>query len=61
MVNDYKGKGDALACGLYRDIMLIEYAMKKDLLMAFVDLERAFDGVFPELVWWALRHLNVDE
>ena len=46
-------------CGLYRDIMLLEYAKKKDLLMAFVELERAFDRVFPELVWWALRYLNV--
>ena len=60
-MNDYKGKGDALTCGLYRDIMLLEYAMKKNLLMAFVDLERSFDKVFQELVWWALRYLNVNE
>ena len=41
-----------VAYTIYRGIMLLEYAMKKDLLMAFVDLERAFDRVFPELVWW---------
>ena len=51
MVNDYKSKDDALTCRLYRDIMLLEYAKKKDLLMAFVELERAFDRAFPELVW----------
>ena len=29
MVNDYKSKDDALTCGLYRDIMLLEYAKKR--------------------------------
>ena len=45
MVNVLKGKGDALTCGLYRGIKLLEHALKKDLWMAFVDLERAFDRV----------------
>ena len=27
MMNVYKGKGDALACGSYRDIMLLKHAM----------------------------------
>ena len=40
-----------------RDIMLLLYAEKKNLLMALVGLERAIDRVFPELVW--LRYLNV--
>ena len=61
MVNDYKGRGDALTRGLYRDIMLLDYAMKKDLLMVFVDLEKTFDRVSQEVVWWALRYLNVGE
>ena len=39
--------------------MLLEYAKKKNFLMAFVELEIAIDRVFPELVWWALRYLNV--
>ena len=29
--------------------------------MAFIDLEKAFDRVPREVVWWALRYLGVDE
>ena len=29
--------------------------------MAFVDLEKAFNRVPHEVVWWALRRLRVDE
>ena len=36
MVNVYKGKGDALACGSYRGIKLLEHAMKV--------LERVIEG-----------------
>jgi hypothetical protein len=108
MVNVYKGKGDALECGSYRGIRLLEHVMKvlervvearvrkivqiddmqfgfmagkgttdaifivrqlqekylakkKDLWMAFVDLEKAFDRVPREVVWWALRNLGVNE
>ena len=34
---------------------------KRDLWMGFVDLEKAFDRVSREVVWWALRYLGVDE
>ena len=29
--------------------------------MAFVDLEMAFDRVPHDVVWWALRHVGVEE
>ena len=35
--------------------------LQKDLWMAFVDLERAFDWVPLCVVWWALRYMDVDE
>lgn len=108
MINIYKGKGDAMECGSYRGIKLLEHAMKvferviearvrgrvqidsmqfgfspgkgttdaifivrqlqekylakkKELWLAFVDLEKAFDRVPREVLWWALRELGVEE
>ena len=36
-------------------------AKKKDMRMAFVDLEKAFDRVPQAVVWWALSYLGVGE
>ena len=33
---------------------------KKELWMAFLDLEKAFDRVSRKVVWWALRQMDVD-
>ena len=33
----------------------------KRLYVAFVDLEKAFDGVPRKIIWWALRKLSVEE
>ena len=35
--------------------------IKKSMVCLFVDLEKAFDTVRHNTVWWALRHLNVPE
>ena len=100
----YKGKGDALDCGSYRGIKLLDQVMKvfekvievklrnrvkiddmqfgfspgkgttdaifiirqlqekfldkkKELWIAFVDLEKAFDRIPREVLWWALVSL----
>ena len=34
---------------------------RKNLYLAFVDLEKAFDRVPRRVVWWAMRKLGVDE
>ena len=34
---------------------------KKELWIAFVDLEKAFDEVLWEVVWWASRKVDVEE
>jgi hypothetical protein len=112
MVSIYKGKGDALECGSYRGVKLLEHGLKvfervvearlrrnimegriciddmhfgfmpgrgttdavfvvrqvqekylqkrRELWMAFVDLEKAFDRVPREVLWWALRRLGVE-
>ena len=104
----YKGKGDPMECGSYRDVKLLEHGMKifervlerrlrekvnineqqfgfmpgkvtmnavfilrqlqekylekkKELCLAFIDLEKAFDRVPRELVRWAMRKSGVEE
>jgi hypothetical protein len=108
LVSIYKGKGDAMDCGSYRGVKLLEHVMKvfervievrvrriasiddmqfgfspgqgttdaifivrqvqekylaakSELWMAFVDLEKAFDRVPREVLWWALREVGVEE
>ena len=36
-------------------------AANKPLYMAFVDLEKAFDRVPQDVIWWAMRKLGIDE
>ena len=101
MISVYKGKGDALECGLYsgikhqvmkvfervierkmRNLVSLDdmqfgfrpgrgtivrqiqekfLAQKKDLWIAFADLEKAFNRVPRDVLWWVLRQSGVDE
>ena len=56
-----KGKGTTDAIFIVRQLQDKYMARKKDLWMTFIDLEKAFDRVPREIVWWALRSLGVDE
>jgi len=56
------GKGTIDAIFIVCQLLVREiFGEEKDPWMAFVDLEKAFDRVPREVVWWALRSLGVDE
>ena len=55
------GRSTTDAIFIVRQLQQKYLARNKELWMAFVDLEKAFDRVPREVVWWALRYLGVDE
>src|SRR2546425_2219059 len=55
------GKGTADAIFIVRQVQEKLLGKQKELWMAFVDLEKAFDRVPREVLWWALRHVGVEE
>src|SRR6266446_3121588 len=55
------GRGTTDAIFIVRQLHEKYLAKKKDLWMAFVDLEKAFDRVPREVLWWALREVGVEE
>src|SRR4051812_41943525 len=56
-----KGKGTTDAIFIVRQVQEKLLGKQKELWMAFVDLEKAFDRVPREVLWWALRHVGVEE
>ena len=55
------GRGTIDAIFIVRQLQEKYMAKNKELWMVFVDLEKAFDRMPREVVWWALRYLGVDE
>ena len=55
------GKGTTDAIFIVRQMQEKYLAKKKELWIAFLDLEKAFDRVLREVVWWALRKVGVEE
>jgi len=56
-----RGRGTTDAIFIVRQMQEKFLAKKQEVWMAFVDLEKAFDRVPREVVWWALRKMKVDE
>lgn len=55
------GKGTTDAIFIVRQLQEKYLEKKKELWMAFIDLEKAFDRVPREVIWWALRESGVEE
>ena len=55
------GRGTTDAIFIVRQMQEKYLAANKPLYLAFVDLEKAFDRVPREVIWWSMRKLGVDE
>ena len=55
------GNGTTGSIFIVRQVQARFLEKGKDLWIAFVDLEKAFDRVPRESLWWALRSAGVDE
>jgi hypothetical protein len=55
------GRGTTDAIVIIRQVQEKFLAKNRELWIAVVDLEKAFDRVPREVLWWALRRLGVEE
>ena len=55
------GRGTTDAIFIVRQLQGKFLAKNKNLYLAFVDLEKAFDRVPRQVLWWAMRKLGIDE
>ena len=55
------GRGTTDAIFIVRQLQEKHLAANKPLYLAFVDLEKAFDRVPRDVIWWAMRKLGIDE
>ena len=55
------GRGTTDAIFVVRQLQEKHLAANKRLYIAFIDLEKAFDRVPQNVIWWALRKLGVEE
>ena len=55
------GRGTTDAIFVEKQLQEKYLAANKRLYMAFVDLEKAFDGVPRKIIWWVLRKLGMEE
>jgi Reverse transcriptase (RNA-dependent DNA polymerase) len=53
-----KGKCTTDAIFIVHQLQEKYLGVKRELWLAFVDIEKAFDGVPREVLWWALRELG---
>jgi hypothetical protein len=56
-----EGRGTTDAIFIVRQLQEKYLAKGRELWLAFVDLEKAFDRVPRDVVWWALKSLGVDD
>ena len=54
------GKGTTDAIFIVRQVQEKFLGKQKDLWIAFVDLEKAFDRVSRDVLWWTLRRIGVE-